>query len=160
VYITTARRETLLSVVILISFAPAMAYGPIQYDASCSTRVTRMSPRICGTVEMTYSSTYVTKCVIIQRRLIAATAFVQIQSVSISILSFSIASFNVFWGRIGANLTIHSAISSAKSRNTDPNFTCPGNGFFPLSPTACSTTFYNCVGGIAYVEVIRSLVGN
>ena len=36
---------------------------------------------------------------------------------------------------------------------TDPSFTCPGNGFFPLNPTACSTTFYNCVGGIAYIEV-------
>lgn len=41
---------------------------------------------------------------------------------------------------------------------TDPNFTCPGNGFFPLSPTACSTTFYNCVGGIAYIYVMMRLI--
>ncbi|EFX88960.1 hypothetical protein DAPPUDRAFT_310994 [Daphnia pulex] len=46
----------------------------------------------------------------------------------------------------------HTNINPISADNpTDPNFTCPGNGFFPLSPTACSTTFYNCVGGIAYI---------
>lgn len=47
---------------------------------------------------------------------------------------------------------VRSGIIASSPTATEPSFICPDDGFFPISPNACSIEFFNCVEGIAYLQ--------
>ena len=73
-------------------------------------------------------------------------------SVNCSLLHKAICEFHPDNGT--QQTTSQSSSSSSSSTTLLPNFSCPeDNGFFPLDPTVCSSKYYSCVNGIAFIQV-------
>lgn len=48
--------------------------------------------------------------------------------------------------------TAATTTTTRTTTTTSSPFTCPANGFYPINPNECSSQYYNCVDGVAYIQ--------